>query len=210
MGCFSWHCAGCDLPILIADDDAPKSGDWCFKCEESFTEKDGAVQPHHLLNLDGTVNTVEKYEGYGMFGEKDAYAWLAQNNTEGIAEWDRAVFQAGQQDELHYDEPFKAMGDNDGDRDVGICMTYDRRKWTNKELDKMLQAGQTVKEEDLYDYAENYIKNPIKILCDTCYKQYHKHYEYNDFDESRTHDGQGFTSAENCDVGWVCEDCLGW
>ena len=194
MGEFSWRCVDCDLPILS---EGPTPDDWCFKCEDQFTDKDGAVQRAHLLNVNGTVNTVEKYGGYGVFGDVDAHAWLARNNVEEIRVW-------------LDDQEWVPSGVDDDDRHMGISMEYEKREKTFEEIDKMILElpEKKIKREDLWHHAKDHIKNPIKIICDACYKPQAKYgIKYDDYTKSRDHRGQGWTDSHETDVGWVCDGC---
>jgi len=203
MGCFGFHCSSCDLPILS---EGPDKYDYCFKCEEPFSTNEnggGCVSESHLLTLDGSNFHEPKYDSYGIFGEKDAYAWLAQNNIEAVREWKN-------------DPEWEPSGDNDKDRDAGIDLAMEYRPKTHNEIKRMIFDGITITKKNIYHYAKDLIKNPLRIVCETCYtgvgQPWHSPTDtYDKCDShSRDHNHQSWTSATNTDVGWVCEECSSW
>jgi hypothetical protein len=203
MGCFGFHCASCDLPILS---EGPDSHDCCFKCEEPFSTNErggGCVSESHLLTLDGSNFHEPKYGSYGVFGEKDAHAWLAQNNIEAVREW-------------RNDPEWEPSGDNEDDRGEGIDLVHGRREKTHEEIRMMILDGITITKKNIYHYARDLIKNPLRIVCDTCFtgegQSWHSPTDtYDKCDNhSRDHSNQSWTSATDTDVGWVCQDCGGY
>ena len=203
MGSFGFHCADCDLPMLS---DGPDKHDYCFKCEEHFSDNErggGCQSSNHLLSPNGQVYSEGRYEGYGVYGEKDAYALLAQTNVEAVREW-------------RNDPEWEPTGDNDEDRDVGINMCYDKREKTHEEIAEMVRKGITITEKNIYYHAKDLIKNPIKIVCDNCFTGERHSWSsptdtYDKCDSySRSHSDQSWTSATDTDVGWVCHDCGGY
>jgi hypothetical protein len=199
MGSFGFHCASCDLPMLS---DGPTKDDYCFKCEEEFStleEGGGCKSTNYLLSPSGEVFEEKDYESYGVYGGKDAYALLAQTNVEAVREWG------------HLGSEWEPTGDNDKDRGVGIDMTYQKREKTFKEIDEMVLSGKKIQREDLYHHAKDLIKNPLKIVCETCYTGRFPTDTYDKCDlHSRDHRDQSWTTASDTDVGWVCEHCSGW
>ena len=193
MGCFGFHCADCDLPMLSS---GPDKHDYCFKCEEHFSDNEhggGCKSTNYLLSPDGEVFEEKDYEGYGVYGGKDAYALLAQTNVEAIREWFLTT------------EP---TGDDDVDRHFGIDLCYEHRPKTHDEILKMINDGITITRENIFHHAKDLIKNPIKIVCETCFNGRFPTDTYDKCDShSRGHGNQSWTNADDTDVGWVCEDC---
>jgi len=203
MGSFGFHCADCDLPMLS---EGPDKHDYCFKCEESFSDNErggGCQSSNHLLSPNGQVYSEGRYEGYGVYGEKDAYALLAQTNIEAIREW-------------RNDPEWEPTGDDEEDRGVGINMCYEHRPKTHEEIAEMVRKGITITEKNIYHHAKDLIKNPIKIVCDNCFTGERHSWSsptdsYDKCDSySRSHSNQSWTSANDTDVGWVCHDCGGY
>ena len=203
MGSFGFHCADCDLPMLS---DGPDKHDYCFKCEESFSDNErggGCQSSNHLLSPNGDVFSEGRYQGYGVYGEKDAYALLAQTNIEAIREW-------------RNDPEWEPTGDDEEDRNAGIDMCYAKREKTHEEIAEMVRKGITITEKNIYHHAKDLIKNPIKIVCDTCFTGERHSWSsptdsYDKCDShSRSHSDQSWTTAHDTDVGWVCQDCSGW
>lgn len=198
MGSFGFHCAGCDLPILS---EGPDKDDSCFKCEEPFNTNEnggGCVSESHLLTLDGSNFHEPKYDSYGVFGEKDAYAWLAQNNIEAVREW-------------RNDPKWEPSGDNDKDRDAGIDLSMEYRPKTHEEIRTMLLDGITITKKNIYHYAKDLIVNKLKIVCHTCYTDRFPVTTHDKPDNhSRDHKDQSWTTATETDVGWVCQECASW
>ena len=195
MGSFGFHCAECDLPMLS---DGPTKDDYCFKCEEEFStleEGGGCKSTNYLLSPDGEVFEEKDYEGYGVYGGKDAYALLAQKNVEAVREWKN-------------DPEWEPTGDNEEDRGMGIDMEHEYRPKTHEEIKQMIFDGITITKKNIYHYAKDLIKNPIKIVCENCYC-HTPNYDKCD-SHSRSHSNQSWTSAHDTDVGWVCEHCAGW
>ena len=200
MGCFGFHCAGCDLPMLS---EGPDKYDQCFKCEETFSDRQGGggcKSTNYLLSPDGEVYEEEEYEGYGVYGGKDAYALLAQTNIEAVREWTN-------------NPEWEPTGDNEEDRHIGIDLEHAKREKTFEEIAMMLRdkapRGYIHYEKDLYHYAKDLIKNPIKIVCENCYTS--GRFPTDTYDKcdmgSESHSDQSWTTAHDTDVGWVCEDC---
>jgi hypothetical protein len=203
MGSFGFHCADCDLPMLS---EGPDKHDYCFKCEEQFSTNEsggGCQSSNHLLSPNGQVYSEGRYEGYGVYGEKDAYALLAQTNIEAVREW-------------RNDPEWEPTGDNDDDRSIGIDIAMSTRKKTHAELVAMVQKGITITEKNMYHYSKDLLKNPIKIVCDNCFTGERHSWSsptdtYDKCDSySRDHKDQSWTSATDTDVGWVCHDCGGY
>ena len=215
MGSFGFHCAECDLPMLS---DGPTIDDCCFKCEEEFAiHEDGGgckstnylLSPEHnelphgmqetqlQLDLKQVIHYEEKdYQGYGVYGGKDAYALLAQTNIEAIREW--------------YNDPeWVPTGDDEVDRHFGIDMCYEHRAKTHEEILKMIAEGITITKENIYHHAKDLIKNPIKIVCENCFSRTPTYAKCGD-SHSRSHSNQSWTTAHNTEVGWVCEVCSTW
>ena len=202
MGSFGFHCAECDVPMLS---DGPDKHCHCFKCEEEFVDNEdlgGCKSANYLMSPDGEVYEEEDYQGYGMYGGKDAYALLAQTNVEAVREW--------------YNDPeWEPSGDNDEDRGAGIDLSMGSRKKTHEEIRTMLLEGITITENNIYHYARDLIKNPLRIVCENCYigGRYNPINHYNKMDDyqySRDHKDQSWTSAHDTEVGWVCNGCYGW
>ena len=211
MGSFGFHCANCDLPMLS---DGPDKHDHCFKCEETFCDHDrggGCKSTNYLMSPDGKVWKEENYEGYGVYGGKDAHALLAQTNVEGIREW-----YSHPSANMPNMKDWEPTGDDDDDRSVGIEMTHQKRERTHEEIAEMVRKGITINERNIYHHAEDLIKNPIKIVCETCFtgegQSWHSPTDtYDKCDShSRDHRDQSWTSAHDTDVGWVCQDCSGY
>ncbi len=184
---------------MLSDD--PTKDDYCFKCEEEFStleEGGGCKSTNYLLSPDGEVFEEKDYESYGVYGGKDAYALLAQTNVEAIREWKN-------------DPKWEPTGDNDKDRGVGIDMCYEHRKKTHEEILNMINDGITITRENIFHHAKDLIKNPLKIVCETCYTGRFPTDTYDKCDShSRDHSNQSWTTASDTDVGWVCEHCSGW
>jgi len=203
MGSFGFHCAECDVPMLS---DGPTRHCHCFKCEEDFVDNEelgGCKSVNYLMSPDGEVYEEKNYEGYGMYGGKDAYALLAQTNVEAVREW--------------YNDPeWEPSGDNDEDRGAGIDLSMGNRPKTHDEIKQMVFEGITVTKENIYHYARDLIKNPLRIVCEKCYTegQYSNpitHYDQmDDYQYSRGHKDQSWTDAHDTEVGWVCNGCYGW
>jgi len=200
MGSFGFVCGSCDTPMLS---DGPDKNDSCFKCEECFGDSEelgGCKSTNYLLSPYGVVYEEKDYQGYGVYGDKDAYALLAQTNVEAVREWFK-------------DPEWAPSGDNDEDRLVGIDLTHAKREKTFKEIDEMALSGKKIQREDLYHHAHELIKNPIKIVCERCYTEgrySNPVTSYDKCDESMEHDNQSWTDANETDVGWVCDGCYGW
>tara|TARA_R100000388_G_C7134780_1_gene107143 strand:- start:115 stop:579 length:465 start_codon:yes stop_codon:yes gene_type:complete len=154
------------------------------------------------MSPDGEVYEEKNYQGYGMYGGKDAYALLAQTNVEAVREW--------------YNDPeWEPSGDNDEDRGAGIDLSMGSRKKTHEEIRTMLLEGITITKENIYHYAKDLIKNPLRIVCENCYTggRYSSitHYDQmDDYQYSRDHKDQSWTDAHDTEVGWVCNRCYGW
>lgn len=86
MGVFSWITADTEKSIPVEGNLGHKK---CFTV--------------YLLAPDGTYYQEDYYQGYGVFGGRDAFALLAQWN-----------------------EPDKCVGDDDKDRSIGIDLRYNR------------------------------------------------------------------------------------
>ena len=201
MGSFGFCCGSCDTPMLS---DGPDKYCHCFKCEENFVDNEelgGCKSTNYLLSPDGEVYEEKDYQGYGVYGDKDAYALLAQTNVEAVREWG------------HLGSEWEPTGDNDEDRLAGIDLTHAKREKTFKEIDEMVLSGKKIQREDLYHHAHKLIKNPIKIVCERCYtegKYGGPVTSYDKADESIEHDNQSWTDAHDTEVGWVCNGCYGW
>ena len=202
MGSFGFHCAECDIPMLS---EGPDKYCHCFKCEEDFVDNEelgGCKSVNYLMSPDGEVYEEKNYQGYGMYGGKDAYALLAQTNVEAVREW--------------YNDPeWEPSGDNDEDRGAGIDLSMGSRKKTHEEIRTMLLEGITITKENIYHYAKDLIKNPLRIVCENCYTggRYSSitHYDQmDDYQYSRDHKDQSWTDAHDTEVGWVCNRCYGW
>jgi len=203
MGSFGFHCADCDLPMLS---EGPDKHDYCFKCEEDFSTNEsggGCQSSNHLLSPNGQVYSEGRYEGYGVYGEKDAYALLAQTNIEAVREW-------------RNDPEWEPTGDDEEDRGIGIDLAMEYRPKTHNEIKQMIFDGITITKKNIYHYARDLIKNPLRIVCDTCFtgegQSWHSPTDtYDKCDNhSRSHSNQSWTSATDTDVGWVCHDCGGY
>jgi len=208
MGSFGFHCAECDLPMLS---EGPDRHDACFKCEDCFGDGDdlgGCKSINYLMSPDGEVYEEKNYEGYGVYGGKDAYALLAQTNVEAVREWFTPDMP-----NMHDWEP---TGDNDEDRMLGIDLAMASRKKTHEEIRMMILDGITITENNIYHYAKDLIKNPLRIVCQTCYagESYKsaitRYDQMDDYQSSRDHINQSWSSAHDSDVGWVCDGCYGW
>jgi len=201
MGSFGFCCGSCDTPMLS---DGPDKYCHCFKCEENFVDNEelgGCKSTNYLLSPDGEVYEEKDYQGYGVYGGKDAYALLAQTNVEAVREWG------------HLGSEWEPTGDNDEDRLVGIDLTHAKREKTFKEIDEMVLSGKKIQREDLFHHAYKLIKNPIKIVCERCYTEGKYGFPvttYDRADESIEHDNQSWTDAHDTEVGWVCNGCYGW
>ena len=202
MGSFGFCCGYCDTPMLS---EGPTKHCHCFKCEEDFVDNEqlgGCKSANYLMSPDGEVYEEEDYQGYGMYGGKDAYALLAQTNVEAVREW--------------YNDPeWEPSGDNDEDRGAGIDLSMGSRKKTHEEIRTMLLEGITITEKNIYHYAKDLIKNPLRIVCENCYTggRYSSitHYDQmDDYQYSRDHKDQSWTDAHDTEVGWVCNGCYGW
>jgi len=203
MGSFGFHCAECDVPMLS---DGPHRHDACFKCEECFGDGDdlgGCKSTNYLMSPDGEVFEEKDYEGYGVYGGKDAYALLAQTNVEAIREWKN-------------DPKWEPSGDDKDDRNIGIDLAMEYRPKTHDEIKQMVFEGITITKDNIYHYAKDLIKNPLRIVCETCYKgesykgAITRYDQMDDYQSSRDHKDQSWTSANDSDVGWVCDGCYGW
>jgi len=203
MGSFGFHCAECDLPMLS---DGPHRHDACFKCEECFGDGDdlgGCKSTNYLMSPDGEVFEEKNYEGYGVYGGKDAYALLAQTNVEAIREWKN-------------DPKWEPSGDDEDDRNAGIDLAMEYRPKTHDEIKQMVFEGITITKDNIYHYAKDLIKNPLRIVCETCYKgesyksAITRYDQMDDYQYSRDHKDQSWPSAHDSDVGWVCDGCYGW
>ncbi len=202
MGSFGFCCGYCDTPMLS---DGPDRYDSCFKCEECFGHDDelgGCKSTNYLLSPDGEVYEEKNYQGYGVYGGKDAYALLAQTNVEAVREWFTPVMP-----NMHDWEP---TGDNDEDRGLGIDLALGKREKTFKEIEQMVLSGKKIQREDMYNHGYQLIKNPIKIVCERCYTEGrygHPVTQYDKCDASMDHENQSWTNATETDVGWVCDGC---
>ena len=202
MGSFGFHCAGCDTPMLS---EGPDKHDSCFKCEECFGDEDlgGCKSINYLMSPDGKVYEEKSYDGYGVYGGKDAYALLAQTNVEAVREWFTPTMP-----NMHDWEP---SGNDEEDRGVGIDLSMGNRPKTHEEIRMMLLEGIVINANNIYHYAENLIKNPLRIICETCYTGRFPTDTYDKCDfHSQDHKDQSWTNATNTDVGWVCEGCSSW
>ena len=211
MGSFGFHCANCDLPMLS---DGPDKHDYCFKCEEPFCDHDrggGCQSTNYLMSPDGKVWKEENYEGYGVYGGKDAHALLAQTNVEGIREW-----YSHPSADMPNMKDWEPTGDDDDDRSVGIDMCYGKWRKTHEEIAKMVDDGITITKDNIYHYSNDFIKNPLRIVCEACFTDGRFGRPVNTYDEmdsheySRDHKDQSWSNAHNTDVGWVCQDCGGY
>ena len=192
MGSFGFHCAVCEQPMLS---DGPDYGEHCFKCEEEFSEKGGCKSTNYLLSPNGEVYEEKNYEGYGVYGGKDAYALLAQTNIDTIREW--------------FNLPdWEPSGDNDEDRGIGIDLMFNKREKTHEEIKVMIDKGITITKDNIYHYAKDLIKNPLRIVCEDCKDVKYNQINYCQY--SRDHSNQSWTTASETDVGWVCEECYLW
>jgi hypothetical protein len=105
MGQFSWLCACCDEQILSEGDT------WeCFKCEKEFAGKEPVIM---LSPNDGDRYEAD-YEGYGVFGDVDAYSWLARIN--GLSD-------------------LPLFSEEDSDRDKGIDLHFKQRSVDGREIE---------------------------------------------------------------------------
>ena len=208
MGSFGFHCASCDLPILSG---GPDSHDCCFKCEEPFSTNErggGCVSESHLLTLDGSNFHEPKYDSYGLFGEKDAHAWLAQNNIEAVRAWRKGSNIVTQYKQTSEWEP---SGNNEDDRGEGIDLVHGSREKTHEEIRMMVLDGITITKDNMYHYAKDLIVNQLKIVCHTCYTDRFPVTTHDKPDNhSRDHKDQSWTTATETDLGWVCEECASW
>ncbi len=205
MGSFGFCCGYCDTPMLS---EGPTKHCHCFKCEEDFVDNEelgGCKSTNYLLSPDGEVYEEKDYQGYGVYGDKDAYALLAQTNVEAVREWFTPDMP-----NMHDWEP---TGDNEEDRFLGIDLMHGKRKKTFDEIEDMVMSGKKIQREDMYHHAYKLIKNPIKIVCERCYTEgrYSRPVtSYDDCGESMEHDNQSWTDAHDTEVGWVCNGCYGW
>ena len=222
MGNFSWNCCDCHKPILS---DGPSIDDYCFKCEEQLAELDGAKQTVYLIDTDGKLIREDDYEGYGVFGGIDAYGWLAHRNIEAIRKW-KSIYTNSNDENFKllvkdsYEEEFihgeKMKVKYAADRHLGIDLEHAKRKKEFTEIAEMLRdkCGLRPLEKDLYHYAKDLIKNPIKIICSSClFKDSLSNknsVDYEDYYASSSAENQGWTHSHDTDVGWVCEECVNW
>jgi len=114
------------------------------------------------------------------------------------------------------DPEWEPTGDDEQDRNIGIDMTYDKREKTHEEIAEMIRKGITITKDNIYYHSKDFIKNPLRIVCDNCFTdgQYGRPvnvYEHMDsYQCSRSHGDQSWTTAHDTDVGWVCQDCSGY
>ena len=205
MGQFSWNCCDCRFPILS---DGPSIDDYCFKCEEQLAELDGAKQTVYLIQTDGKLIQEDDYEGYGVFGGIDAYGWLAHNNLEALREWRNDKEFTLTKYPAKEDDVIYAM-----DRIFGINLEHEKKEKEFEQIAHMLRTqapkGNIHYEKDLYHYAKDLIKNPIKIICSNCLGNKDS-VDYEDYYASSSAENQGWTHSHDTDVGWVCDNCMSW
>ena len=99
------------------------------------------------------------------------------------------------------------------DRHLGIDLEHAKRKKEFTEIAELLREkapkGIIHYEKDLYHYAKDLIKNPIKIICSNCLGNKDS-VDYEDYYASSSARNQGWTHSHDTDVGWVCEECVNW
>ena len=95
-------------------------------------------------------------------------------------------------------------------------MCYGKLTKTHEEIAKMIDDGITITKDNIYHYSNDFIKNPLRIVCEACFTDGRFGRPVNTYDEmdsheySRDHKDQSWSNAHNTDVGWVCQDCSGY
>ena len=196
-----------------------------FKCEEQLADIDGAKQTVYLIDTDGKLIREDDYEGYGVFGGIDAYGWLAHRNIEAIRKW-KSIYTNSNDENFKllvkdsYEEEFvhgeKMKVKYAADRHLGIDLEHAKREKEFTEIAELLREkapkGIIHYEKDLYHYAKDLIKNPIKIICSNCIGIHinEDRVNYEKYSASSSAVNQGWTHSHDTDVGWVCEECMSW
>ena len=187
MGQFSWLCSVCDEQILSEGET------WeCFKCEKEFAGKEQV-----MLHIPSKWNSGQlcsdwfyepDYEGYGMFGDMDAYTLIARMNAPAECPSGIMLTPTGRVRKglsfiaaLLDTEDREAM---DEDRCLGIDLAF-----------------------GCSPYGETPLKYPIKITHYRC----GDYLSYEEILPSSTDSNQGWVHNQHQEGSMLlCSDCWGW